>query len=150
MTRMSGKPEPDLIRRQRATSATLAKYRFQPFDWKQKNTCVHLAHFHLRQMGHRPPALPRIRGVIGAKRIMGERGWADCAALLDAQNLTRINAAEMLAGDLAYRSSEDGLGGILICLGPHKLMGWVDNEESCGLMVVLDMSFDQVEACWRV
>ena len=77
MTRMSGKPEPDLIRRQRATSATLAKYRFQPFDWKQKNTCVHLAHFHLRQMGQRPPKLPALRGLIGAKRIMAERGWAD-------------------------------------------------------------------------
>ena len=147
--KQASKPEPDLLRRQRATAATLEKYRHQIFDWKAKATCVHLAHFHLRQMGHRLPVLPRIRGVIGAKRALTERGWDNCSDMLDAQGLVRINAAEMLAGDLAYRSSEEGLGSILICVGEHKIMGWFQNEETFGAMVVMDMSFDQLEACWR-
>lgn len=138
---------PDLVRRQEAAMATLAKYRGRAFDWKTGQTCIHMARFHLRRMGHRPEPLPRIRGLIGARKALDARGWQTCADVLDALLLPRIPAAAMLPGDIAFRSSEDGLGGLLVCAGAHKLMGWFENAPG---FVVMDMSFDQVEACWRV
>lgn len=147
-------PPNDLLRRQSATAATEAKFRGKPFDWKAGMHCLAMARFHLVKLGHRVEKLPRIRGVIGAKRHLAARGWATCADLMDAQGFTRIAPAMMLPGDLAYRASADGLGGLLICVGAHKLMGWFPEntlpEMGVDAMVVMDMSFDQVETGWRV
>src|SRR3546814_3483392 len=50
-------PEP--VRRKEATQAALDKFKGLPFDWSEGRHCVRLAHFHLRQMGRKPPTLPR-------------------------------------------------------------------------------------------
>jgi hypothetical protein len=98
-------------------------------------------------MGHRPPPLPRIRSLAGARRALAERGWTDVTDMLDAQpGLLRIAPAEMLPGDIAALASEDGIGAIFLCAGPHKLIGW---REDAPAMVVLDVSFDQVSGAWR-
>ena len=140
--------QPDLIRRQAATQATLARFRGAAFSWKAGVTCVHLAHFHLQQLGHAPKALPGIRSVRAAVRALQERGWADCRAMLAAQpGLTDIAPAAMLMGDLAVTGSEDGLGAIMVCAGPHKVFGW--REDAPGL-VVLDVSFGEFAGAFRV
>lgn len=138
----------DLLRRQRATTATLARYRGRTFCWRAGVTCVHLARFHLRKMGHKPETLPRLRSIVGARRALKDRGWADVAAMLDAQaGLMRIAPAQMLTGDLAVLASADGIGAIFVCVGPHKMIGW--REDAPGA-VVLDLTFDQVTGAWRV
>ncbi len=138
---------PDLIRRQRATEATLAKYRARPFDWKKAITCVHMARFHLRKMGHRVPELPRIRGLIGAKRVMAQNGWTDVAAMLDAQaSLERIAPAFMRVGDLAVLSGE-GMDGIVVCAGMHKLLGW--HQDWAGGMIEMEAPLDNLIGAWR-
>lgn len=137
---------PDLIRRQQATEKTLARYRGKAFDWRSGVTCVHLARFHLRAMGHRPPTVPRVRSLLAARRALESRGWADCAAMLDAM-LPRIAPAEMLMGDLAVLSDPDGVGAIFICAGPHKLLGW---REDAPALVVLDVNLDELDGAWRV
>lgn len=140
--------EPDLIRRKRATEATLAKYRPLAFDWKKGITCVHMARFHLRKMGHRVAELPRIRGIIGAKRALAQRGWDDVTAMLDAQeSLTRIAPAMMLPGDLAALPDESGLDGIVICAGRHKLLGW--HQDWNGGMVEMEANLDALKGAWR-
>ena len=48
----------DLLRRQAAVDATLAKYRKRAVDFKTAD-CIRLARFHLLQMGHKPPPLPQ-------------------------------------------------------------------------------------------
>lgn len=137
----------DLIRRQRALAATQAKVRGRALDWKAGMTCVHMARFHLRAMGHRPEPLPRIRSIIGARRALKERGWADVAAMLDAQpGLCRIAPAAMLPGDLAALESADGMGSICVCAGPHKIIGW---REDAAEAVVIDLAFDQIAGAWR-
>lgn len=138
---------PDLIRRQRATQATLAKYRARPFDWKKAVTCVHMARFHLRKMGHRIPELPRIRGLIGAKRAMASNGWADVASMLDSQaSLERIAPAFMRVGDLAVLPGE-GMDGIVICAGTHKLLGW--HQDWAGGMIEMEAPIDNLLGAWR-
>lgn len=136
----------DLLRRQKGTEATLARYKGKVFDWSAGVTCVHLARNHLRQMGHKPPTLPRIRSALAAKREMKARGWETVEDMLD-NLLPRIVPARMLLGDLAVARSEDGMGAIFVCAGPHKLLGW--REDAPGL-VVLDVSFDELEGSWRV
>lgn len=137
----------DLLRRAKALAATQKKVRGKALDWSAGMTCVHMARFHLRQMGHRPDPLPRIRSLIGARRALSQRGCADVIELLDAQpGLSRIAPAMMLPGDLAVLASEEGIGSIFVCAGPHKLIGW---REDVAEAVVLDLSFDNITAAWR-
>jgi hypothetical protein len=139
----------DLLRRQKATAATLAKYRGQAFDWKKGITCVHMARFHLRQMGHKPAELPRMRGAIGARRALDERGWAGVADMLDAQQgLMRIAPAMMLLGDIAVLPADQGFDAIVVCEGGHKMLGW--HEEWAGGMVEMEASLAHVLGAWRV
>lgn len=138
----------DLLRRARALDAAKRKYGKRVFSWRNAVTCVHLARSHLVKMGHRPPPLPRIRSLVGARHALAERGWANVMDMLDAQHgLLRIAPAEMLPGDLAALDSDDGIGSIFVCAGPHKLMGW---REDSPAMIVLDLSFDQIAGAWRV
>ena len=140
--------EPDLIRRKRATQATLTKYRPLAFDWKKGVTCVHMARFHLRKMGHDIETLPRMRGPIGARRVMADRGWPDVAAMLDAQaSLTRIAPAQMLVGDLAVLPADEGFDGIVICAGRHKLLGW--HQDFPQGMTEMEASLDVLIGSWR-
>lgn len=142
------KPKPDLIRRHDATSATLAKYRGKPFDWKQGYTCAHLMRFHLKKMGHRVPTMPPMRSAIGARRALNERGCADMGDILGLHlQLPEIAPAAMLMGDLAAMAGEDGLGGVMVCAGPHKLFGWYEGEDR---LVMLDLDFDQVGRAFRI
>ena len=140
--------KPDLIRRQEATAATMAKFRGKARSWESGITCAHLARFHLRKMGHRVEPLPRLRSLIAARRALDARGWADVTAMLDAQpGLLRIAPAQMALGDLATLESGDGLGAIMVCAGPHKLIGWRDDAPE---MVVLDVELGELSAVWRV
>ncbi len=133
----------EMLRRQRAVEATLAKYRDAPFDWAAGKTCLHMARFHLRQMGHRPEGLPRIRSALAARRALDVRGWKHVGDMLDTL-LPRIAAAQMVLGDVALLDSGDGFGAIVISLG-GKVMGW--HEDYAG-MTALDPL--RMAGAWRV
>ena len=137
----------DLLRRQAATRTTMDRYRGKAFDWSRGITCVHLARFHLRQMGHQVPTVPRIRSALAARRALDSRGWADTSAMLDSL-LPRIAPAQMLLGDLACAPSDtDGIGAIMVCAGPQKLLGW---REDAASLVLLDVTLGELSGAWRV
>jgi hypothetical protein len=135
----------DLVRRQQATQRTLAKYRDQPFSWKNNCTCVHLARFHLLAMGHKLPRVPRVKSLLAAKRVMESNGWEDTAAMLDCF-LPRISPASMLVGDIAVVRDDSGLGAVTIAtgLGLSKVFGW--HEEAPGLCV---QEISEYVGAWR-
>lgn len=137
---------PDSIRRQAATQRTLNRYRGRPFAWRAGHTCVHMARFHLRGMGHKPPVMPRIGSVLGAKRALAANGWDDVAAMLDSL-LPRIAPLEMRLGDLAVGEGLDGLGAIFVCIPPFKLLGWHEEAEGA---VIIDFNRDALLGAWRV
>lgn len=142
-----GKQPNPLLLRKDATEATLKRYRGKVFDWSKGITCVHLARYHLRKMGHRPPSLPRFRSAFAAKQAMRERGWANVEEMLDSM-LPRIAPAMMMLGDLAVAPSDEGnMGSIMICAGPHKLLGW---REDAPELVLLDVTLDELTGAWRV
>lgn len=118
----------DLIARRDATQRTMDKFRDRPFDWAARSTCLHLAAYHLRQLGHRAPPVPAIRSLLGAKRAMTKRGWADVGEMLAGIGLLEIPPATMIVGDLAVlQSDSDGIGAITISVG-GKVMGWHEDS----------------------
>lgn len=137
---------PELEKRRVATEKTLARFRGKAFDWSQGVTCVHLARAHMRNMGHRPPGLPRFRSAFGAKRALAERKYGSVAGMLDSL-LPRIAPARMLLGDICLVPGEDGLDAIFICASPRKVFGW--REDATGL-VVLDVRPEELTGAWRV
>lgn len=133
----------DLLRRQKAVGKTLAKYRGKEFDWQAGCTCIHMLRFHMRQMGHKPEPLPRIRSAVGARRALDRREWSGVSDMLDSM-LERIPPARMLLGDVAVFRSEDGFGAITISLG-GKVMGWHDEAP---MMTALEPI--EIDGAWRV
>lgn len=137
-------PEPE--KRRAATEATLTKFRNTAFDWGTGRHCMKLAHFHMRQMGKRPPALPRIRSLLAAKKELKARGVESVIELLDGL-LERIAPAQMQLGDLAALPGDDGLDAIFVCAGPRRLFGWREDQP---VAVMLAIDLRDVKAAWRV
>lgn len=154
---------PDLIRRQVATEHTFKRYRRKDFDWKVMVTCVGLAWFHAKKMGHKPPKIPPYRSPLGALRVLKQLGCKDCGELVDKiPGVERIAPAQMMMGDIAMvkagvpEGEEETagaaalaeIGTIVLCLGPHKIIGW--RADTGTRLVVLDVGFDQIDAAWRL
>ena len=82
------------------------------------------------------------------------------------KSIRRVAPAMMLMGDLATikggigktdeEATEDQrtaaialaeVGAVVVCMGPHKVLGW---REDADRMVVLDVSFSDFQAAWRL
>jgi len=135
----------ELERRRVATEKTLKRYRNKVFDWSRGITCVHLARYHLRAMGHRPETLPRIRSALAAKRALKARGWESVEQMLDSM-LPRIAPAQMMLGDLASVPGESGMDAVVVCAGHHKVFGWREDAEG---LVILDVELSELAGAWR-
>jgi hypothetical protein len=117
----------NLVKRQSITEKTLAKYRDKAFSWRKRATCLHLAHYHLRNAGYKLPRVPAINSMKSAKAQLALRGWDNVADMLDAY-CERISPASMLLGDFAVVQSDDGLGAIFISNG-QKCFGWHQDHD---------------------
>lgn len=138
---------PELERRRRATARTLAHYGERSFDWRRQATCLHMARFQMRQMGHNPPRMPPLRSALRARRELDKRGHDSVIALLDTL-LPRIAPAEMRLGDLAaIPGDEGGFDAIVINVAPRKFAGW---HPDIFLMAVADIDLGNVIAAWRL
>lgn len=148
--------------RRSATQATRDRFYGAAFDWAAGMHCVKLAAVHLRNMGHRPPALPKVTSPEAAHRALAARGWDSVAAMLDSL-LERIPPAMMLPGDLAVVDGDEGFESVLVYLGPRKLMGWLPRgleavfevaEDGTPLrttegVVIFAAGLGEVKAAWR-
>lgn len=140
-------PEPDLLRRQRATTATMLCFRRKQFAWRAGIHCVRLAAFHLKAMGHRVPTVPRVRSALAARRELAHRGFASVSELMDSLVPRRPAPAFMRLGDVAAVAGVGGMDALFICAGPQKLIGWREDAEA---MVNLDVSLDEIDTVWEV
>jgi hypothetical protein len=52
-----------------------------------------------------------------------------------------------MLGDLAVAPSGEGLGSIMVCAGPHKLLGW---REDAPELIILDVKLNELSGAWRV
>jgi len=138
----------DLIRRRDALLKTKARFQNRAFDWKTGCTCVHLARFHLRNLGHRVEPMPRVRSLVAAKRQLALRNCADTVDLID-QYLPRIAPAQMLLGDLAALPGEFGLSAVVIAAGNGPDKFWGFHGDAGQLVVITDIDPDNLTGCWR-
>lgn len=121
----------------------MARYAKKKFSWAKRSTCIHMVQFHLKQMGHKPPAVPDIRSLLGAVRALKERGCTNVGEMMD-KLLPSIPPAAMLLGDVAMLRDEAGIGAMVVNVG-GKCIGWHDDAERMVVMEVLE-----VEKAWRV
>lgn len=129
----------ELERRRVALETTLGKYRGRTLDYRTAD-CVRMIRFHLLQMGHKPPVLPRYQSAIGARRAVIQTGGI--AAVLDTF-LPRIPHARMWPGDIAVIEGTDGMDCGVLCLG-HKVFGWHEDAEE-----PVNMELLHIKAAWR-
>lgn len=149
MASKNTKDEPELVRRRNATTATKARFADKPFDWRKRATCLHLARFQAKGMGHKLPRLPKFNNALQARRALKAQGVDSVVELLD-KYFERITPAAMLEGDLAAfpgDSESAGLESVFVKIASGKFAGW--REDAYGL-VVLDASLDDVVAAWRL
>ncbi|MAM40647.1 MAG: hypothetical protein CL949_19580 [Erythrobacter sp.] len=130
----------DLEARRVATEATLAKYRGRRLDYARAD-CVRMIRFHLLQLGHKPPPMPRYRSIVGARRAYLQAGGL--VTVLDGL-LPRIPHARMVLGDVAVLDGDSEMDAAVICVG-HKVIGWHQDSEQLENLVPLE-----IKAAWRV
>lgn len=130
----------DLERRRAALQKTTAKYAGRPCDYRSAD-CVRMIRYHLLQMGHRPPPLPRYQSAIGARRALTQAGGL--VTVLDGL-LPRIAPARMLSGDVAVVAGDWGEAGLI--LNEYKYMGWHQDHEASVYQVI---DARDIVAAWR-
>lgn len=130
----------DLEARRVATEATLTKYRPRSLDYVRAD-CARMVRYHLLQLGHKPPPMPRYRSAIGARRAYISVGGL--VAAFDAI-LPRIPHARMMLGDIAVLDGDAGMDAAVICVG-HKVFGWHEDSDVPVNLVPL-----QIKVAWRV
>ena len=133
-----------LLLRRSAIEATRARYGDKVFDWAGAH-CWPMIRFHLRQLGHRPPATPPYKNAVGAKRALKAKGFESMTAAVDSI-LPRISPASMWPGDIAALKGTDGLDALVICAG-LKVFGWHENAATPVFIIPKPGSLD---AAWRV
>lgn len=140
-----------LTERAKRTDKTLAKFRGRGFKWDGGATCIHLFRTHLKNMGHKMPAVPRFHSALSAKRAMDAAGYADLEALADSF-LERIPPAKMLLGDVALMESDEFFDeqklfdSFVISAGPGgKVFGWHPDAPA-----LANIDAFQFKAAWRV
>lgn len=141
---MARKKKP-LLKRHEALQATMDRYRHRAFDWKTGATCIHMLRFHLKKMGHKVEAVPKLDGPVAAKRELKKRGYASVEAMLDAM-LEPIPVAAMLPGDLSVVPDDSGLGAVYISLGSTAI-GYAEGVEGMALFTDPSAVFQKA---WRV
>jgi hypothetical protein len=144
------KPLPDLVRRNRALTATMAKFAGQQQVLGQSD-CALLVRFHLIKMGHRslpkpgPYSTPN-----GARLVLKGWGFTNLEQLFDSL-LPRIAPAFMRPGDIALVKSEPGapawqVGTVVVSVG-RKFLGWHPDHP---ILAIIEPIIDQpFIAAWR-
>ena len=135
--RQKKKPVADLIRRNRALTATQAQFAGKAFALGSAD-CVQLVRFHLLKMGHR--GLPEATGYsspAGVTKVLKGLGFDNLEGLFDSL-LPRIPPAFMLPGDIGLVRAEEGApawraGTVVISIG-RKFLGWHPDQPLLSIM----------------
>jgi len=136
----------ELDRRRDATKKTINRFEGKAFDWSANATCAHLLRFHLRNMGHKAPTIPRFRSALTAKRTLSSLGFDSMEAVLDSLVLRLPGAAYTTLGDVVVKEG-DGLDAVLICAGPRRYFGWFEGQDA---PVSAEVDPAYLKGCWRV
>jgi hypothetical protein len=133
----------------RVTAAQKTKDRFDGKPWKPgKFDCWQMGAYHCRAIGKPLKIAPKIgtyHAVATGIRRLRKLGFDDIPAVLD-EAFQRIPPAAAIAGDIVQLASEDdSIGGITVCLGNGRVLGFHEFTGGACVMQPFEM-----KAAWRV
>ena len=135
-----------MIERVEATKKTLARFEGKPFDWSKSATCIHLIKYHVTNMGHQFPKIPRFRSPITAKRILNDMGHDSLIDAMDSK-FPRIAPAQMMTGDVMAIPGDAGFQSMVIRASTTKYIGWHEDVEGC---TIIATNMKYAEGAWRL
>lgn len=115
-----------LDQRRIATEATIARFSGRAFVWGRTD-CARLAYRQMREMGHRPKALPRYGSAISARTALAKAGHDSLVAALDSM-LPRIAPAMAWVGDLVALHG-DLFEAIGVVVGNGRVLCWAEGAD---------------------
>lgn len=136
----------EIQQRALAVRNTLKRFDGRAFDWRRAATCIHLARFHARQMGHKVPTVPRFKSALTARRALKETGHDSLPALFDSM-FQRIPPAMMRTGDLMCLPGDADFDAVVIRASVNKFIGW--HEDADGLTII-DADMNAATGAWRL
>lgn len=137
----------ELLRRQQAAQAAIARFKGQPWQLG-KNDCVRLAAFILRKMGHSPQLgkAGSYTTSTGALRALRRAGFDTLGSALDALGLERIAPAAARIADIIMIPGEAPLDGALtIAVGNGRVLGFHQDLATAEILQPVEFV-----AAWRV
>lgn len=108
-----------LIKRQKATAETKAKFAGRDFNWGSVD-CAKMVAFHLRRLGHKVPLSKagNYKTALGAKAALKRLGYANMTEAMDGEGFQRRpSPAFAIIGDVVSLQSDDPIGALGIVLG---------------------------------
>jgi hypothetical protein len=135
-----------LVQRQKATSATMERFRGKTFAWGSVD-CAKMVAFHLKRLGRKVPLSKagQYKTALGAKGALKRLGYASLVEAMDGIGLTRIAPAAALTGDIVSFAADHEIGGLGIVLGNGNMLAF---HESQDFPVVMTMN--QIDFAWKV
>lgn len=139
-----------LVRRAKATEATMSKFSGQAFAWGSID-CVKMGAFHLRQLGRkvRLAGVGQYKSAKAASSALKRKGFDSIIDAVDAQGLERIAPAATLLGDIVAFPGEHGLDALVIVAGNANVIGFHEGSDA---LVVFTPTGDALKdaIAWKV
>jgi len=135
-----------LVLRQKATAATMERFRSKAFAWGSVD-CAKMAAFHLKQFGHkvRLSKAGQYKTALGAGAALKRLGYDDLPAAMDGHGFERIPLAFALMGDIVSFPCDHAIGALGIVAGNGNMLAFHEDHHAPVIM-----SMNVIDTAWRV
>lgn len=135
-----------LVKRKKATDATIERFRGKAFAWGSVD-CAKMVAFHLKQLGHkvRLSKAGPYKTARGAKGALKRLGYDTLPEAMDGHGFERIAPAFALVGDVVSFDADHEIGALGIVVGNGNMLAFHEAQE---LPVVMTMG--KILTAWRV
>jgi hypothetical protein len=135
-----------LVLRQKATAATMERFRGKSFAWGSVD-CAKMVAFHLKQLGHkvRLSKAGQYKTARGGSAALKRLGFDDLPAAMDGHGFERIPLARAMIGDVVAFPSDHAIGALGIVTGNGNMLAFHEAHEQ-----PVVMSMNVIDVAWRV
>lgn len=132
----------NLVKRVAATQKTVDRMKGKTFH-PGASDCVKLVLIHARHMGKRI-AIPKYGSWKSAASTLRVLGFASLSEAMD-HHFRRIEAHQVLAGDIVEMPGGNGFSGITIAVGNGRVLGFHEDIPHCDILQPV-----MISGVWRI